>query len=147
MASGAALEREALRLAAEQPASALGRAGAAGRSLDVKLVTELAHDGDPAARAVLDLMALRLGVALVSYVNIFNPRLIVLAGEMMAAGEMMLGPVRAQITTRALAPSRDTVSVTPAYFGPEAAMIGAAALALDALTGNEHDGDAREEAR
>jgi glucokinase len=142
MASGTALAREARRIAAERPDTALGQALIAGREVDGRLVTELAHDGDPAALAVLDLIGLRLGVALSSYVNIFNPELIVLGGGVMAAGEMILEPVRTQIAQRALPPSRDNVRVVPAYFGPEASMIGAAALAFDALGAGTDDGGA-----
>jgi len=147
MASGTALGREARKLAAERPDSALGRALSAGREVDGRLVTELAYDGDPGALAVIELIAHRLGVALASYVNIFNPELIVLGGGVMAAGEMLLEPVRALIAARALPPSRDNVRVLPAYFGPEAGMIGAAALAFDALEGRTPDGEARKEAQ
>jgi glucokinase len=136
MASGTALAREARQIAAERPDTELGRALSAGREIDGRLVTELAHDGDSAALAVLELIARRLGVALSSYVNIFNPELIVLGGGVMAAGEMILEPVRGEIARRALPPSRDNVRVVPAYFGPEASMIGAAALAFDALGGS-----------
>jgi glucokinase len=144
MASGAALAREARQFAAERPGTALGRALSAGRELDGRLVTELAYDGDGAALEALELIAMRLGVALSSYVNIFNPEMIVLGGGVMAAGEMILGPVRTQIAQRALPPSRDNVSVVPAYFGPEAGMIGAAALAFDVLDDNTSDGNAEE---
>jgi glucokinase len=143
MASGTALAREARQIAAERPHTALGQALSAGRELDGRLVTELAHDGDVAALAVLELIALRLGVALSSYVNIFNPELVVLGGGVMGAGEMILEPVRTQIAMRALPPSRDNVRVVPAYFGPEASMIGAAALALDVLEARSEDGNAR----
>lgn len=133
MASGTALAREARRIAAEQPSSALGQALTAGRDIDGPLVTELAHDGDVAATAVLDLIGTRLGVAFASLANIFNPELIVVGGGVMAAGEMLLAPARAELMRRALPPSRDTVTVLPAQFGADAGMVGAAALALDGL--------------
>lgn len=133
MASGSALMREARAIAAEHPDSKLGQAYSAGRLLNGALVTELAHDGDPAAASVLELIAVRLGVGLASYVNIFNPELIVLGGGVMAAGDMLLGPIQDEIARRALPPSRDNVRVLRAHFGPEAGMIGAAALALDLI--------------
>src|SRR5438045_9551274 len=49
MASGTALEREALRIAGERPESGLGRALESTRALTGPLVTERAHDGDEAA--------------------------------------------------------------------------------------------------
>lgn len=133
MASGTALAREARQLAAQRPDTALGRALDEGRELDGPLVTELAHDGDPAAREVIELIAERLGVALASYVNIFNPEMIVVGGGVMGAGEMLLEPARAEMRRRALPPSRDNVRIVAAEFGHEAGMVGAAALALDGL--------------
>jgi glucokinase len=137
VASGTALAREARRIAEEQPATALGRALRDGRDLDGPLVTELAHDGDPAAAAVLELIGTRLGVAIANLVNIFNPELVVVGGGVMGAGEMLLEPARAEMLSRALPPSRDVVKVVAAEFAHEAGMVGAAALALDGLAARQ----------
>jgi glucokinase len=133
LASGTALAREARRIAHEQPDSGLGRALVDGRELAGPLVTELAHDGDEAAIEVLRLVGSRLGVAIASYVNIFNPQVVVIGGGVIGAGELLLGPARAQVAERALPPSRDNVKIVAARFGVEAGMIGAAALAIDGL--------------
>ncbi|MGC9220339.1 MAG: ROK family protein [Solirubrobacteraceae bacterium] len=133
LASGTALRREALRVAQQEPDSALGRALRAGRQIDGALVTELAHDGDAAAVSVMELIGTRLGVALASYTNIFNPERIVVGGGVMAAGEMLLRPARAELMKRALPPARDNVTVVAAEFGADAGVVGAAALAFDGL--------------
>ena len=133
LASGTALAREALRLARERPQSGLGRALSEGRELAGPLVTELAHDGDEAAIEVLDLIGTNLGVALASFVNIFNPEVIVIGGGVIAAGELLLEPARREVARRALPPSRDEVRIVAAQFGVEAGMVGAAALAFDGL--------------
>ncbi len=132
-ASGTALAREALRLAHERPDSGLGRALAEGRELAGPLVTELAYDGDRAALDALELVGTRLGVAIASFVNIFNPEVVVIGGGVIAAGELLLAPARAEMARRALPPSRDVVRIVAARFGVEAGMIGAAALAFDGL--------------
>ena len=137
LASGTALAREAHTIAEEQPETALGRAMREGRELDGPLVTELAHDGDPAAGAVIDLIGTRLGVAIANLVNIFNPQMVVVGGGVMGAGEMLLEPARAEMLRRALPPSRDVVAVVAAEFAHEAGMVGAAALALDGLTARQ----------
>jgi glucokinase len=134
MASGTALAREAQLFATVQPESALGHAARDGRELDGPLVTELAHDGDSAARDVIRLIGERVGVAIASYVNIFNPQMVVVGGGVMGAGEMLLEPARREVQKRALPPSRDNVSIVAAEFGHEAGMVGAAALALDGLS-------------
>jgi glucokinase len=138
LASGTALAREALRLAHEQPSSGLGRALAAGRELEGPLITELAHDGDSAAIEVIELIGTRLGVAIASFVNIFNPEVVVIGGGVMGAGELLLNAARAEMLSRALPPSRDIVEIVPAAFGVEAGMIGAAALAFDGLGRTAH---------
>ena len=134
-ASGTALAREALRLAIERPESGLARAHAQGRELAGPLVTELAHDGDDAAREAIALIGTALGVAIGSLLNIFNPEVVVIGGGVIAAGELLLAPARAEVTSRILAPTRDAVRIVAARFGVEAGMIGAAALALDGLAG------------
>lgn len=133
VASGTALAREALRLAGERPDSALGSALAGGREITGLLVTELAHDGDAAARSAVELIGRRLGVGIASFVNVFNPEVVVVGGGVLAAGELLLEPARAEVAARALRPSRDIVRIVPARFGHEAGMIGAATLAFDSL--------------
>jgi glucokinase len=133
MASGTALEREALRIAQERPESGLGQALKQTRALTGPLVTELAHDGDEAAIDVLALIGSRLGVAISSFVNTFNPQVVVVGGGVIGAGELLLEPARAEVAARALPPSRDQVRIVAARFGVEAGMIGAAALAFDGL--------------
>jgi glucokinase len=136
LASGTALEREARRIAEQQPDSGLGRALRAGRELSGPLVTELAHDGDPAAIEAITVIGERLGVAIASFVNIFNPEVVVVGGGVIAAGELLLAPAREVVLERALPPSRDEVRIVAARFGVEAGMVGAAALAFDGL--HEH---------
>ncbi len=140
LASGTALAREALRAANERPDSGLGRALAEGRELVGPLVTELAHDGDEPAIEVIQLIGRRLGVAIASFVNIFNPDVVVIGGGVIAAGELLLAPARAVVAERALPPSRDEVRIVAAEFGVEAGMIGAAAMAFDGLEGRWPDG-------
>jgi glucokinase len=93
----------------------------------------LAHDGDGAALGVLELIGRRLGVAIASLVNIFNPQVVVIGGGVMAAGDLLLEPARAEVAARALAPTREEVRIVPAALGVEAGMIGAAVLAGDAI--------------
>lgn len=135
VASGTALAREARREADEHPDSALGRAQARGEEVAGPLVTQLAHSGDPVARGVLELVGRRLGVAVASLVNIFNPQVVVLGGGVMAAGDLLLEPARAVMTARALPTTREEVRLLPAAFGAQAGMVGAGALALSGLAG------------
>jgi glucokinase len=133
MASGSAIGREGAAAARRAPASALGRRLAAGREITGGIVTELAHDGDEAARSVLAEIGRRLGYGLAGVVNVFNPEVIVIGGGAIAAGELLLSPARAVVLERALPPAREMVRIVPAHFGDESGMLGAALLALDTL--------------
>ncbi len=133
LVSGRALEREARRIAEAQPESGFGRALAAGQEISGALATELAHDGDPAAREAVALIGRRLGVGISSFVNVFNPEVVVVGGGVLAAGDLLLEPARAEMAARALRPSRDVARIVPAHFGANAGMLGAAVLAMDAV--------------
>jgi glucokinase len=129
MASGTALGREARAAAESHPGSALGRLLAEGVAVDGRVATTAALEGDATAREVVALIGRRLGVALSSIANTFEPEVIVVGGGVMAAGELLLGPARDELRARALPPMNET-KVVAAALGPEAGMIGAAAMAL-----------------
>ena len=131
LASGTALAREGRRIAAEQPDSGLGRALTEGREITGGLITELAHDGDPAAVDALALIGRNLGVGIASFLNVFNPDVVVIGGGVIAAGDLLLAPARAEAARRALPPMRDHAQIVPAQFGTEAGLVGAATLALE----------------
>jgi glucokinase len=131
LVSGSALGRAGLRVARSAPESALGRALAGGREITGMLVTELAHDGDEAARDVVALMGQYLGIGITNVVNILNPEVVVVGGGVIGAGDLLLEPARRIVAERALAPSRDQVRIVPTRFGDASGMIGSALLAMD----------------
>jgi glucokinase len=131
MASGSAIGREGAAAAEREPGSALGRAAAGGRAVTGSLVTELAHDGDAAARQVLELVGRRLGVGIASIVNALQPQVVIVGGGAIRAGEMLLEPARAVVAERALPPSREGVRIVAAELGEEAGLVGAGILALE----------------
>jgi glucokinase len=130
LASGTAIAREGLAAAEAAPDSALGRAVADGVTLDGKEVTDAALAGDPIAVGVLRTIGRRLGIALSSLANTFEPDVIVIGGGAIRAGDLMLDPARRELTTRALLPMSQT-PVAAAELGPDAGMIGAATMALE----------------
>jgi glucokinase len=131
LVSGHAIGVEGLRVAREDPDGALGRALAAGSDITGALVTELAHDGDRTACEVMTLMGRRLGLGIVTLVNIFNPDVVVVGGGAIAAGELLLAPAREVVAQRALPINRADVRIVSARFGAESGMLGAACMALD----------------
>lgn len=128
LASGTALGREGRAAAEREPGSALGAMLADGEEIDGKAVTEAALSGDETARAVFDLIGSRLGVALASFANIFEPEVFVIGGGVIAAGDLLLDPARRELEARALPPMK-RIPVAAAELGSDAGMIGAAAMA------------------
>jgi glucokinase len=130
-ASGTAAELLARETASERPDGDLGRAAAAGKEIDAKLAVELAAAaGD--AREVIERVGSRLGVGIASYVNIFNPEVVVVGGGFARAGRFLLEPARKVVAETALAPARDQVRIELAVLGVEAGLIGAGLVGFQA---------------
>ena len=130
LASGTALGR-AGRIAAEaHPDSRLGSDLAKRGEITGRDVTEAAIAGDGIAVEVVAGIGRHLGVALASYANIFEPDVIVIGGGAAAAGDLLLEPARRELRNRAL-PPMNQIKVAPAELGPDAGMIGAAAMAIE----------------
>jgi glucokinase len=140
LASGTAIARRARELAIENPDSALGHL-AANRQILGEDVTELAREGDEVALSVLDETGRWLGVGLAAFVNIFNPEVVAVGGGAMEAGELILKAARREVMLRARPPSRDLAEVKVATLGPKSGVLGAAALARDASSGEYLLGD------
>ncbi len=133
MASGLAADRLAERAATERPEGDLGRAAAAGRTVDPRLLVELASAGAGDARDVLEHIGFHLGVGISDLVNVFNPEVVVVGGGFAEAGELLLASARKVVAERALLPARDVVAIVEAELGPDAGLVGAALVAFDAL--------------
>ena len=131
--AGPAMGAAARVAAGLEPESALGRALAAGHTVDSRLLTKLALEGDARSIAVIERTGEFLGAGLVTLSNIFDPQLFVIGGGAAAAGDLLFEPARRVLAARALPPARDRVRVVPAVLGADAGLIGAAALALTEL--------------
>jgi glucokinase len=95
-----------------------------------------AHDGESEAVEALAEIGRWLGAGIASFVNVFEPELIVVGGGFgSAAGEFLLGPAREVLAREGLEPGRDTVRIVPAQLGFYAGVIGAGMIAFEALEG------------
>src|SRR3954447_4633067 len=123
LASGTALGREGARL---------GVAARDGEEVTGERVTELAHAGDPGARAAVETIARALGAGISGLVNAFDPEVVVIGGGVIALGELLLAPARAEAGARLGGPVHGT-PIVAARFTEEAGLIGAAVLAREAV--------------
>ena len=93
---------------------------------DAATVCALAADGDEDCLAAIDTIAHYIGIGLANVVTLLGPSCIVVGGGIMAAGDLILGPIRrAMVAHVRLAPG-DRVEVVPAELGNWAGAIGAA---------------------
>jgi glucokinase len=119
--------------AAERDAEA-----AFGEAADSRILITRAREGDAAALEVLRESGRRLGSALGSFVNVFDPEVIVIGGGFgAAAGDLLLEPAREVMRREARPPGRDSVRVVLAELGTDAGLIGAGFVAFEALGATE----------
>jgi glucokinase len=134
LASGRAAARRAVETADAQPEGSLARARAQGTELTGELLVELARAGEPDAVELVDAIGFDLGIGIASYVNIFNPEIVVIGGGFGEAGELLLEPARRTVAERALPTSRDSVRIVEAELGPDAGLVGAGLVGFDLVT-------------
>ncbi len=108
----------------------LAAAGGNIEAVTAECVLTAASAGDEVARKIIMDCGETLGRALVGFVNIFNPKLIVVGGGIAESAEYMVEHAAEVMQQEALAGRRD-VSVLHAVLGNDAGILGAAALAFD----------------
>jgi glucokinase len=91
------------------------------------------REGDPQCRSAVKTVAAYLGIGLANLVTVLGPDRIVVGGGIVAAGDLVLDPIRAAIRERVHLVPADEVRVVAAELGPAAGSIGAALAAVDNL--------------
>ena len=81
-------------------ASAKLSAAAAHEPPSTESIFRAAADGDPSARCVLDRALDYLTAAIVSFLHVFDPEVLILGGNIAEAGPQLLGPIQDQVTSR-----------------------------------------------
>lgn len=95
-------------------------------------VTAAAEAGDPAARRAFVEVGTWLGVGLANLAAALDPAVLVVGGGVSAAGDLLLDPARTALARSLVGvPHRAVPPVVRAVHGPEAGLVGAAALAAE----------------
>jgi glucokinase len=133
--SGQALERDATELAQDRPHSRLAQAlGDDGRVSGRELVAA-ANEGDSDALLVFDRFARMLGAAIAGYVNVFQPRQLLIGGGLSRASALFLERAVREAESRALPALWERATVALAQGGADAGVIGAGVLAAQEIAG------------
>jgi predicted NBD/HSP70 family sugar kinase len=93
-------------------------------------VVELAHERHPACVRVVADAGSHIGVAIANLINLFNPRLIVIGGELSGAGNTLLDPMRLAVQRSAVQTAVEAVEIVPGVLGHRAEVLGGLALVL-----------------
>ena len=104
---------------ADQIAAACGTATA-------EEAVRAAQAGDAQARAGLADVGRYLGIGIANMITVITPDRVVIGGGVAAAGELLFGPIRAEIARRVKTTSIEDVTVVAAELGILAGAIGAA---------------------
>jgi predicted NBD/HSP70 family sugar kinase len=88
--------------------------------------------GDPGARRIVHDVGGYLAIAVASLMNVLNPAVVVLGGEITGVGDLLLAPVRAAVRARSLATTYDDTAIITSNLGDKAIAVGAATMVLRA---------------
>jgi predicted NBD/HSP70 family sugar kinase len=119
VASGRALARE------------LSAAGVAAKN--TRDVTQLVLAGDPLAVRAVRVAGRKLGEVLAAAVNLLNPEIIVVGGDLVDAHEQLLAGVRETIYQRSTPLATQSLRIVESQLGPDAGVLGCVVLTLEQL--------------
>ena len=122
------LEQVASGGAADRAAERILGPDATGREL-----VRAAREGNAEALEAIVEIGRRLGAAIGSLVNIFNPEIVVIGGGFSQARDLFLEPLLEAMREEALPPGRDLVRVVPALLGPDAGLVGSGLVGFEVL--------------
>jgi glucokinase len=95
-------------------------------------VFELARQGDTVACDIIRKATVVLGGAIAGVAFVFDPELIILGGQISEAGDVLLGPLRAEVRWRTQGLLRREIPIVRSALVDPSGVLGAAALALEA---------------
>jgi glucokinase len=107
-----------------------------GKDADAHLLVARAKEGAVDAIEALATIGELRGAAIGSFVNMFDPDIVVIGGGFgAAAGDLVLGPARLAARREAIQPADERLRIVEAELGDEAGLIGAALVGFEALDG------------
>jgi predicted NBD/HSP70 family sugar kinase len=110
----------------------LAQAAERGRAFtDLAALAAAAREGDQPLSALLAAVGDRLGFALSYLVNLLNPEMVVLGGNLSVAADLFLPALNRTLERHALEPMRRNLRLLVSPLGPEAVPMGGVALAIE----------------
>ena len=125
--------RGCLETVASPPAIAALLARSWRRSVDGAELTDLLQSGDRGTLRAIEDAGEAVGRALAFTAMLLNPELIVVGGDLAAAGEALFEPMRRSLTRNTMASHAQPLRIVPGSLGDSAGVRGAAALVLETV--------------
>ena len=94
-------------------------------------VVDLVRAGDGDAIAVVREAGRDIGDVVAMMVNLINPSVVVIGGQLAAAGEHLLAGIREVVYQRSLPLATEHLRIVPSQAGGEAGVLGASAMAIE----------------
>jgi predicted NBD/HSP70 family sugar kinase/DNA-binding CsgD family transcriptional regulator len=108
---------------------------ARGADLTIEEVIAHAREGDRASRRVIGDAARAIGVVIAQVCNVLNPAKVIVGGDLSAAGDVLLDPLRDEVARHAVPAAGGNVEIVPGVRGRRPVVLGAAALVLRDVDG------------
>ncbi|WP_245905113.1 ROK family protein [Pontibacter mucosus] len=99
--------------------------------LEPKQIIQAAQQGDQFAINLLSETGVNLGKGIAILIQLFNPELVILGGNMAEAGQLITTPIQQSINTYCMAQLRESTNIALSALGPQANMMGATATVLE----------------
>jgi len=100
--------------------------------VDLPALVAAVRANDPLAIEVVQDAGRILGIGVAGLLNVLNPARVILGGELVAAGDALLTPLRHTVKSRALAESIAHAEIDASQLGDHVIVVGAASLVLEA---------------
>jgi glucokinase-like ROK family protein len=130
------IERVRARLAARRDSLIPQLMAEQDSPLTIPLILQAAENGDAEALEALVETGSAIGLGVASLINIFNPEMVVIGGKLSAAGKYLLPAVEEAVEKTAMPEIRQQAQILLSVFGPDASVMGAAALVVKAILSN-----------
>ncbi|MGI8333265.1 ROK family protein [Actinomadura scrupuli] len=108
-----------------------------GRAADLTGLAALARAGDPEVVTLVRQAGRQIGEVIAAAVNLLNPAVVVLGGDLAGAYEPLIAGVREVVYRRSTALATRQLRIEPSRLGDEAGLLGCATLVLDRILAPE----------
>ena len=132
LCSGPAIARRAQEAIVDQPhTKILALADGQIDRVRSEHVLQAAREGDALAIALVEKTAYYMGWGIANLVNILNPQIVLLGTIAVAAGDLLMNPIRRTVTEMAMQRPLESVKIMPAELGDSIGDLAAISLVID----------------